>query len=471
MSEQALLAALRVENATRCQPPLPEDDVARIAHSVARYAPEPPHLRIAGNGATPESLVVEPERPWPAPPAEAAYHGVLGELVRSIEEYVEPDPAGLLGGLLACFGALAGNGRVLYQAGAQAPNLFVVQVGDSGVSRKGTGRQLVRRIFDLADASLDSILVPGLGSGEGLVGHLQRRATGEPSDNRALIVESEFGRLLRIINREGSTLSPILREAWDGVPLGRVLARDSKIVTDHHVGLYADTNPRELRLQLTDVNGADGLGNRFLWLLVRRTKLVALPPLPDRLVRPHVADLALAVDFARRPGQVTMAPDVVERWTDWYASRTPRLGLLGVLTARAEAQVARLAMVYALADRSAVIGEEHLEAAIAFWDFAERSAAAIFGESTGSRHADVLLRWLRAGDEYGWKEAKLALGLRTAADLEEVVELLTSADLAEVVERPHPTGGRAVRIIRSKGAKGAKGAEPAHDAERETDAG
>jgi hypothetical protein len=468
-SEASMLAALREEN-KRCETPLSDDELRKIAKSVARYEPEPPHLHLADtNGSSAAEQVVDT---WPAQPDEAAYHGVLGDLVRAVQDEVEPDPAGILGGLLAGFGALAGNARVLYQAGAQAPNLFVVLVGDSAISRKGTGYQLVRTVFDLAGATLDPILVPGLGSGEGLVGHLQRRSSDEQvRDNRALIVESEFGRLLRIVNREGSTLSPILREAWDGVPLGRVLARDSKIVTDHHVALYANTNRRELRIQLTETNGADGLGNRFLWLAVRRTKLVALPPRPDNLVRPHVADLALAIDFARRPGQVTMGAAVVDRWTEWYASRGSRLGLLGVLTARAEAQVARLAMTYALADRSATIGEEHLDAAVAFWEFAERSAAYIFGESTGNRHADVLLKWLQTGEEYGWKDAKLALGLRTAADLEEVVELLTSADLAEVVERPHPTGGRRVRIIRSKGAKGAKGADPAHGPEHETDAG
>ena len=30
--------------------------------------------------------------------------------------------------------------------------------------------------------------------------------------------------------REGSTLSPMVRDAWDGVPMGRVLAREQAIV-------------------------------------------------------------------------------------------------------------------------------------------------------------------------------------------------------------------------------------------------
>jgi Bifunctional DNA primase/polymerase, N-terminal/AAA domain/Primase C terminal 1 (PriCT-1) len=40
MSETEILAALGVVNAERCRPPLSDDEVAKIAHSVARYAPE-----------------------------------------------------------------------------------------------------------------------------------------------------------------------------------------------------------------------------------------------------------------------------------------------------------------------------------------------------------------------------------------------------------------------------------------------
>ncbi len=50
MSEEAIRAALREENATKCDPPLPETEVEQIAKSVARYKPEDqgqkPHLRL-----------------------------------------------------------------------------------------------------------------------------------------------------------------------------------------------------------------------------------------------------------------------------------------------------------------------------------------------------------------------------------------------------------------------------------------
>ena len=39
LSQEAILAALLVENAARCEPPLPEATVEKIAESVARYNP------------------------------------------------------------------------------------------------------------------------------------------------------------------------------------------------------------------------------------------------------------------------------------------------------------------------------------------------------------------------------------------------------------------------------------------------
>lgn len=41
LSVAAIYAALRIENLERCQPPLPDDEVQRIATSVARYSPAP----------------------------------------------------------------------------------------------------------------------------------------------------------------------------------------------------------------------------------------------------------------------------------------------------------------------------------------------------------------------------------------------------------------------------------------------
>jgi hypothetical protein len=72
-----------------------------------------------------------------------------------------------------------------------------------------------------------------------------------------------------------------------------------------------------------------------------------------------------------------------------------RTGMIGAILGRSEAQVLRLSMIYALMDRSAVIRQEHLEAALALWEYSESAAQFIFGDSLGNPDADQILRNLR----------------------------------------------------------------------------
>ena len=53
-------------------------------------------------------------------------------------------------------------------------------------------------------------------------------------------------------------------------------------------------------------------------------------------------------------------------------------------------------MIYALMDCSAVVRAEHLLAALALWDYCERSVRYVFGDHLGDPVADDLLRLLRS---------------------------------------------------------------------------
>jgi hypothetical protein len=59
-----------------------------------------------------------------------------------------------------------------------------------------------------------------------------------------------------------------------------------------------------------------------------------------------------------------------------------RAGLRGALCGRAEAHVLRLSLFYALFDSSSTIQAEHLQAALAVWDYCQRSIGHIFGAAT-----------------------------------------------------------------------------------------
>jgi hypothetical protein len=290
-------------------------------------------------------------------------------------------------------------------------------------------------------------------------------------ERRALVLETELGRLLAVMSREGSTLSPVLRDGWDATPLGRVLARDDMLVTDHHVALLGHVTPTELRTRLTSTDAANGFGNRFLWLAVRRQRLVPFPQSPKRLVQGIWPPLARALALAQERGVMDWTPDAAVAWEAFYAEHVsrPRIGLLGALTSRAEAQVTRLALIYALSDGAPVVDVPHLAAARAVWDYAEASTRHIFGDSTGNRHADYLLRLLRHEDDgLDWKTAKSELGVRTGAELQEAVDLLEAVGAVVVELVGRPGGGRRRRVVRlAEGAKGAKGAKETAPAHRE----
>ena len=101
--------------------------------------------------------------------------------------------------------------------------------------------------------------------------------------------------------------------------------------------------------------------------------------------------LARAVRQARTEAALRLSPEARTLWWDTY----PRLsagapGLLGAILGRAEAHVVRLALVYALLDESDAIDLGHLQAGLALWDYAARSATFIFGDSLGDRVADEI---------------------------------------------------------------------------------
>ena len=66
--------------------------------------------------------------------------------------------------------------------------------------------------------------------------------------------------------------------------------------------------------------------------------------------------------------------DAAALWKEHYGE-LKRSGDSVPHTDRARPYVVRLSMLYALADRSAVIGADHLRAALAVWDYCRASAA------------------------------------------------------------------------------------------------
>jgi hypothetical protein len=141
----------------------------------------------------------------------------------------------------------------------------------------------------------------------------------------------------------------------------------------------------ELQHHINPVELANGLLNRFLLLGCRRVRLLPEGGEPDPLNRTGLdRRLHATLNTARHTGQIRLSPAARHAWADVYqqlAQHQP--GIAGAIAARAEAHTIRLALLYALLDNNRQIQPVHLNAALALWDYAQRSAVWALERSTG----------------------------------------------------------------------------------------
>lgn len=405
---------------------------------------------------------------WPEPLPKEAFHGLAGQIVRAIEPHTEADPVALLVQLLAAYGSMIGRKSYFEADGARHfANLFAVLVGDTAKGRKGTSWQQASRLCkDARPDWLEQRVVEGLASGEGLIWAVRDRITKrEPikekgrvveyqevevdpgiSDKRLLVFESEYAQCLKVVQRDGNTLSPIIRRAWDNGTLRTLTKNSPAVATDAHISIVGHITREELVRLLDATETANGFANRFLWFCVRRSKCL---PEGGNINSVDFSDmtkaLIKAIDFGEEGHLMMRDQEAREIWKAIYPELSEgRPGLYGAVTTRAEAQVMRLAIIYALLDLSPWIKPEHLKAALAVWEYVEASARYIFGGSLGDRVADDILSALKSKPT-GMTRTEirdLFKGHRESAKITQALGVLLRHNLArfETTE----TGGRPV---------------------------
>lgn len=358
----------------------------------------------------PAPSVPEPP-PWPVL-ADEALHGLAGEIVGAIDPHTEADRVAVLGNLLAAFGNAMGRGA-FFRVGADRHylKLYFGLVGETSKGRKGTSWGYVRELMHAVDGAWSEERVQnGLSSGEGLIYAVRNRVEGENKkgetvtldsgveDKRLLVLEPELAGVLKVMSREGNTLSPLIRQAWDDGTLQTLTKNNPMKSTDAHVSIIGHITSTELRRHLTETEAANGFANRFGLLLVRRSKELPFGGEWAKVdTAPLVRRLESALDFGRAPVEVVWAEDAREPWREVYGPLSEgKPGLFGAVVGRAEAQVMRLAAIYAVMDESHEIGHAHLLAALALWKYAEASARYIFGDATGDPAADQIAEALKS---------------------------------------------------------------------------
>jgi len=416
---------------------------------------------------------------WPKDLTDQAFQGLAGEVVHALEPHTEADPAALLLNFMVAFGNLLGDGPHLRIGSDRHPvRLNAVLVGATSKARKGTSWSPIRELLAPLDLGWSqNQIVEGLSSGEGLIYAVRdpqfkeepvkekkrvveyERVRTDPgaTDKRLLVIESEFGRTLKTMGREGNTLSAVMRQAWDTGDLN-VLTKNNPIkATGAHISIVGHITNEELQRNLDSTDAANGFANRFIWMAVKRSK--CLPEggrPPDTQLKVLRAKLERVMRFAERVGKMRFSKGGLILWHIKY----PRLsegkpGLVGLMTGRAEAQVLRMACLYALLDRSAEVKTQHIKAALTIWRRAEASVRYIFGDRLGDPVADTILAEVRERGSLTQMGISNLFQRHQSAD--RIARSLLSLQKAGLIRvRQERTGGRPQTIWEYAGAKEAK---------------
>lgn len=340
---------------------------------------------------------------WPAPPDAAVYHGVAGEIVRALDPHTEADPVGVLVSVLAAVGNVVGtNPHLILDHARHGLRVWPILVGPTGTGRKGTALAAAGTILGRALPAWWETRGGGLSTGEGVIWEVrdpivEREAIRDPkskvvlkhedviidagvADKRRFLVESEFGGVLQVLARDKNNLSAILRKAWDGDPLTTMTKSNRAKATGAHITITGHITPEEVRELLAARELANGLGNRFLWVCVRRSKLLPFGSDPDEGAIVGLSEvLRSIVDRGSEFGRFTLTDDAAVTWERIYgALANDEPGVIGQLASRNAPTIMRLAGIYAVLDESPVIAVPHLDAALSLWDYSAASIRYVF---------------------------------------------------------------------------------------------
>lgn len=415
-----------------------------------------------------QSPVVRPVVRTGPSPDPAVYKGWLGETSVTLTETSEADPVAVLVTLMAFLGVMAGPGPYAQISDDRHPALlWPLILGHTGIGRKGTSLGVTARLVKAAMPEFASENVTsGLSSGEGLIAAVADEDDAASGGKARLVIETEYSVTMQRANREGNSLSGVLRQAWEGDDL-RTLTKDLVHATAPHIGILAHITPGEFRMRASGADMAGGTYNRFLPVYSERSKEIPDGEgAPEDLVNNHALTLRELVKKARDVRKVPLTTAARDYWAEVVygalSGAQPTDGTVAQFTARATPYARRAAMLYALGDGAAEVDVAHLAAAHALIGYSYATAAYVLGGGTGDVRLDKILVALDAAGAAGVTRSdvsRLLSGKLTAPQLD---ELLTRVEALPGVTRTQRRGnGRPTDVWTLTGAKEANLAKEA----------
>lgn len=397
-----------------------------------------------------EATTDQPEADtWPELSPEAT-PGWIGDFVDLACAHSEADPAAVLITLLCRFAVEVGAAPFVNVGDAKhRGRTNAVIVGASSKARKGTSAKPVERLFSTMPTG--ARCTPGpLSSGEGLIFAVrdkveefdkktQEQVVVDPgvTDKRLFVLDEEFAAALNCTKRDGNTLSSIIRGFYDDGN-AEPLTKSVRIkATGAHVAIVTHITELELTTLLNQVQMSNGFGNRFLWILARRQKLMALPsPMPDLAVDQIREIVTDRIKTAQSLQRVSMSTQATQLWIESYPGLTMDYeGVAGSVVNRTEAHAIRLSLIYALCAGHSEIEVDDLNAALALVDYSRRSAFKIFGGAPADKRKSKILDALQEAGSTGMSTTDIANQIfKKHIKSEELKKLLDEMESSKLIE-------------------------------------
>jgi hypothetical protein len=253
MSENALSAALLIENAMRCTPPLPEAEVRRIASSIARYTHEQ-DIRVEVTDAPSPPADIDWNAPQPLPndlpPVDKfdvdilpkAFHAAIGDIAHRLQCPIDYPAVAMMIALATVVGRQLAIRPKRADDWEVAPNLWGGIVGRPGLLKTPALQEALRPLMPLEERSKEDY-----------------RAAMQEYEAAQVVEEAQY----RVTKSE---IQKIIKEGGDATKLAHSLqAAASKAprqrryrtndITVEKLGELLNENPRGLLLFRDELTG------------------------------------------------------------------------------------------------------------------------------------------------------------------------------------------------------------------------
>ena len=369
--------------------------------------------------------------------------------------------------MLPILGTLLNRSVHTWYAGDLYPNFFVVLVGESESTKKTTSMRFALNVYNKVKELSNAEVVAGISSAEGLIRALGGFVSGgEDADEEeterdgtpSIIFLEEMASLLRKARQDSVTnLIPKLTELYDLPPEVRLPTRRRPLILRRpFVSMLCGTTPDWMESSLKEEEIMGGFSNRFIYCVGTAGVPLAFPLKPDlSRVTLGIAELA-AYWRGKGATEIRWSDEARPVWADFYDGwRKSREGLSGVLaatTSRITSYAIKMAMLYAIMDKSEELLPEHLEAAVEFAKFCQWSASELFSffplAQAGKVEAKVI-GMLMKKNPLPQREIHQRIGGRVTADM--LARILSGLEAHQRIKLyTAEGGGKWVSLIRVK---------------------